>query len=271
VGRLDEDALARAVTGDPAEAFGVLAAMTHATDEGLRRRVRALAPRLVLDRVHGGTPVRRGVGRPRRVRASSGGDLDLDASLEAVTAARAEGLPPHLDDLTARDWGRPDLAVCLLVDASGSMQGPRLAAAAVTAAACALRTRGEHAVLAFARNAEVLKALTSAQPPVATVERVLRLRGHGVTALATALRRAADVLAGARARGRVVVLLSDCRATDGEDPLPAARALDELVVLAPGADDEPARALAAASGARIETWDRVIAAPGVLTDLLSPS
>ena len=51
-----------------------------------------------------------------------------------------------------RDWGRPDLALCLLVDASGSMSGSRLATAAVTAAACSWRAPGEYAVVSFART-----------------------------------------------------------------------------------------------------------------------
>ena len=46
------------------------------------------------------------------------------------STARGERRPPDLDELTARDWGRQDLAVCLLVDASGSMSGERLAVAA---------------------------------------------------------------------------------------------------------------------------------------------
>jgi Mg-chelatase subunit ChlD len=101
--------------------------MANATDEALRRQVHRLAPRLLLDRARTGRSVRRGTGRPRHVPASRGGDLDVDASLDAVAAARAERRPPNLDDLVARDWGRPDLALCLLVDRSGSMHGARRA------------------------------------------------------------------------------------------------------------------------------------------------
>ncbi len=242
--------------------------MMSATDERLRRQVHRLAPRLVVDRARLGRAYRHGVGRPRVVPASRGGDLDVDASLDAVVAARAERRPPHLDDLVARDWGRPDLALCLLVDRSGSMHGARLAAAAVTAAACTLRAPAEHAVLAFAREPVVLKPLASTQPGRVTVDLVLRLTGHGVTGLAAALRRAHDELAAARASRRLVVLLSDCRATDDEDPVPAARRLPELVVLAPAGDADEARAFATRVGARLGTYEGVSAMPGLLTDLL---
>lgn len=243
--------------------------MMTATDEALRAKVHRLAPRIVLDRTRTGRPRRRGVGRPRPVRASLGGDLDVDASLDAVVAARAEGRPPALDELTARDWARSDLALCLLVDRSGSMNGPRLAAAAVTAAACALRAPAEHAVLAFARDPLTIKGLASSQPPSATVDKVLRLQGHGVTGLASALRAAHRELAGSRAHRRVVVLLSDCRPTDDEDPLPAARAIPELVVLAPASDDAEARAFAARAGARVGTVEHILATPTVLEDVLT--
>jgi hypothetical protein len=48
-----------------------------------------------------------------------------------------------------------------------------------------------------------------------------------------------------------VVLLSDAEATTGEDPVAAARALDELLLLAPADEPEHARALATATGARM--------------------
>jgi Mg-chelatase subunit ChlD len=266
---LDEDALRDALAADPDDVLALLAAMMTATDEGLRAAVQRLAPKLVLDRTRTGRPRRRGVGRPQPARASLGGDLDVDASLDAVVAARAEGRPPGLDELTARDWARSDLALCLLVDRSGSMNGPRLAAAAVTAAACALRAPAEHAVLAFARDPVVLKSLASTQAAATTVDQVLRLQGHGVTGLGTALRAAQRELEGSRAHRRVVVLLSDCRPTDDEDPLPAARAIPELVILAPAEDDEEARAFAARAGAKVGTVEHILATPHVLEDVLT--
>ena len=54
------------------------------------------------------------------------------------------------------------------------------------------------------------------------VNDVLRLRGNGVTDVGLALRTAAGQLRRSNAGRRLAVLLSDCRATTGGDPLPHA-------------------------------------------------
>ncbi|MCZ7628656.1 MAG: hypothetical protein M5U19_06165 [Microthrixaceae bacterium] len=74
------------------------------------------------------------------------------------------------------------------------------------------------------------------------------LRGFGITDLGLALRTAADQLSRSAARRRVAVLLSDCRATAGGDPLPHAAGIDEVAVLAPADDTADAEAFAAALG-----------------------
>ncbi|MDQ6849985.1 MAG: VWA domain-containing protein [Actinomycetota bacterium] len=204
----------------------------------------------------------------RTVAADRGGDLDVDLSMEAIASSRAEGRQPHLDELVARDWGRPDLALCLLVDASGSMSGDRLAAAALTAAACTWRAPAEFAVLSFARQVRVHRPVLGRAGPETVVNELLGLRGHGMTAVAAALRAGAEQLEAARARRRVTVLLSDCRATDGEDPVPPALAQAELVVIAPADDSAEAESLAATAGARIATIATADEAPRALAKLL---
>ena len=124
------------------------------------------------------------------------------------------------------------------------MSGGRLAAAATVAAACALRAPQEHAVLSFAGLVEVIRPLVSDIAPAVVAERLLRMRGHGVTRLAAALKAAGEQLAPARARRRVVILLSDCRSTDEDDTLETALALTELIILAPADDHEQAAHLA---------------------------
>ncbi|MEO7059564.1 MAG: vWA domain-containing protein [Lapillicoccus sp.] len=264
VGVLDKEALDAAMAADPDAALAMMADLMNATDEELRARARRLAPLLVLDRARSGRSARRGASRPREVPASRGGDLDIDRSMEAIAAARAERRPPSLDDLVARDWGRPALALCVVVDQSGSMSGARLATAAVTAAACAMRAPDEHAVIAFARDARVLKAMDDPAGATTVVDRVLRLRGHGVTGLAGALAAAAEQLGRARAERKVVILLSDCRATDEADPVPIARLLPELLILSPDEDSDAAVELARAVGAR----QAELAYAGMVPDLL---
>lgn len=253
---------------DPDEIMPLLALMSTATDPALRARVQALVPRLVLDRARAGSHGRSGTGRLRRLPADRGGDLDIDSSLEAIAGARAAGRPPGLEELTAASWQRPDTALCLLLDRSGSMDGPRLVTAAMAAAACALRASGELAVVAFDRRAEVVVELAAPISPLQCVERVLGLRGHGMTSLDAAFRAARLQLATARAPRRLTILLSDCRATDDIGPVPAARALDELVVIAPASDDEEARRLARAADAQIATIDGIDELPRVLDRLL---
>ncbi len=246
----------------------MLADLTVATDERLRAQARRLAGKILLDRARAGVARRSGTARLRTIAADRGGDLDIDLSMEQIAGAQAQGRHPHLDELVARDWGRPDLALCLLVDASGSMSGDRLAAAALTAAACTWRAPAEFAVLSFARLVTVHRPLHGAASPEATVNTLLGLRGHGMTAVAAALHAAAEQLAAARASRRVTVLLSDCRATDGQDPLPAALGQAELLVIAPADDSAEARSLAAQAGARIAAITSADQAPAALARLL---
>jgi Mg-chelatase subunit ChlD len=270
VGVLDEEALSQALASDPA-AFELLAAMTSATDERLRAAAIRLSSRIVLDRARAGPAAMRGSSRLRPVRGAPDGDLDLDATIDGVADARAQARAVTIDDLTTVHWARPRTAFAVVVDRSGSMTGGRLAAAATVAAACALRAPQEHAVLSFAAAPELIRPLVSDVTPAAVAERLLRLRGHGVTRLADALKAARGQLATARARRQVVILLSDCRSTDDDDTVETARGLQELIILAPAGDHEQAVQLAEQAGARWAVLahpldaalalDRLLAAP----------
>lgn len=256
VGSLDASVVEEFLDRDPDAAVSLVADLSTALDEGLRRLATQLARRLVLDLA---APVARGRGGGAAARLRTdrmpevGGDLDLDASLDAVVEARARRRPPAPEELRAHVWARPSTAVCLLVDRSGSMRGDRLATAAVCAAAVALRAPVDHSVLAFAEEVLVLRSQGSARSTAAVVDDLLVLRGHGSTDLGAALGAAADQLHRSSARRKLVLLLSDCRPTEGSDPLVRARDIDELLVVAPDGDDDDARALVDAVGGRLAT------------------
>jgi len=248
---LDEQAVEEGLADRPDETLALLGDLVGATDERLRALARRLAGRIVLSMARADAARRRGTGRLKSLPMDdTGGDLDLDASLEAVQLASATGVAPRADELTVRAWAKPALAICLVVDRSGSMSGERLAAAALAAAAAAERAPEDFSVLAFSDKVLVLKGLAQRRPIDDVVEDLFRLRGHGPTDLGLALRVAAGQLAGSAAQRKRVVLLSDCRPTAGTEPERDAAAIDELHVLAPADDAADAEAFARAVGAR---------------------
>ena len=252
LGQLDEERFDERLADDPDSALELLARMTQATDAELARLAKRLAGRLVLDLTRTGKARSRGVGKLVRAPATvDTGDLDVDASLDGVMAARADGRSVSIDDLVATAWRKPATAICLLVDRSGSMNGERLASAALAAAICSWRAPTDFAVLAFGDRVIALKELDQPKAPEQVVTEVLGLRGHGTTDVALALQAASGQLARSRAARKLTVLLSDAEVTVGGDPVPPARALEELTILAPADDPEQARRLAEQAGARM--------------------
>ena len=150
---------------DPDAAMALLADMTRATDARLRELARQLAARLVLDVARRGPARRRGTGRivsaPFDV---AGGDLDVDASSEAIVESRAAAAAVDPERLRIRRWVQPRTALCLLVDRSGSMGGKPLATSAVTAAAVAFRAPDDFSVVSFSKGSVVVKAQDVAAP-----------------------------------------------------------------------------------------------------------
>ena len=175
---------------DPDEAMALLADMTRATDARLRDLARRLAGRLMLDVARRGRARPRGTGRIETAPyLPDAGDLDIDASTEAIVEARAAGAAVDPERLRVRRWVQPRTAVCLLVDRSGSMGGRPLATSAVAAAAVAFRAPDDFSVVSFAKDSVVVKSQDGATPVEAVVDGVLSLRGHGTTDLAGALAR----------------------------------------------------------------------------------
>ena len=251
VGVVDEAAFDQLYDAEPDAALSLLADMNTATDRRLRELAGRLAGRVVVEAASDAAASSSGVDRlVRRPLRSAEGDLDLDASLDAIHRARRAGVAPDADELVVQTWNRAETAVCLLVDRSGSMHGERLATAAIAAAAVVLRAPLDCSVVAFAEDAVVVKSQAEPRSPEDVVGDLFRLRGIGVTDVALALRVAREQLSRSRASRRLTLLVSDCRPTAGGSPLADAASLDELVVLAPEEDHADAEALASELGLR---------------------
>ncbi len=269
VGEIDEAALQEQLERDPDATLSTVAAMTRATDVALRALAKQLASRLFLDLARDHRSAGRGIGRVASVRYRPEGDLDVEGSTDALVdaSARREAVDP--ESLRTRTWVAPATAWCLLVDRSGSMHGEPVATAAMAAAVVAIRAERDRAVLSFGRDVVACTAMWEHHGPDEIVDRVLTLQGHGTTDVAAALSAARAQFDASGAQRRVTILLSDCRATEAGDVVAAARALDELVIVAPEGDHAEAAELAEQVGARWTTAggpSSVVAALGRVLD-----
>jgi Mg-chelatase subunit ChlD len=84
----------------------------------------------------------------------------------------------------------------------------------------------------------VLRAQGRPRLPGGLVTDILSLRAHGTTNLELALRTAAAQLGRATGPERVAIVMSDCLATTGGDPLAALRGIDRVHVLGTSAEPE---------------------------------
>ena len=268
-GQLDQDALAGLLGDDPDAALALVAMMTSAMDRDLRELARSLAGRLMLEVARRGPARAGGVGRIATVPWAAGGDLDIDASLDALMTARSGQRAVAVDELRARRWVRSDTAVCLLVDRSGSMGGRPLAISAVAAAAVAWRNPDDFSIISFARQPIVVKAQGVHRSVEDVVDAVLALRGHGTTDLAGALAAARSQLGRSHANRKITMVLSDCRSTEPGEPVDAAAGLDDLAVIGPDGDHVEARRFADRTGATFTTVSGPSDVPRAIADVLA--
>ena len=246
LGQLDEEAFTRALAAGPEDAATLLADLSHATDRELRAAAHRLAAR-VFFRL-GRAAQQPSTGVQRLGAGTADGDLDLERTIDRWSGP----WPPAADELVTRGWQARRRAVCLLIDASGSMSGLAVAIAAVAGASAVLAAgrRLSPAILVFSQDITVLQAQGTHRPPGELVTELVQLRGHGVTNLAGALRAASAQLATAPAEERVALLLSDCLPTTGGDPAQALGGISRLHVLCPlpSAESELAAATLARRG-----------------------
>ncbi len=258
LGEKDPAALEEALEGEPGDPLEILGEMADLYDRAdLRALARRLARELVVRAARRNVAGRSGRGRLVSVPyAGQAAELDLDRSLERVLAT------PHPadEDLYVLDRRHHRRAYALILDASGSMKGAAIFRAALALATFAARVAPDpFAVVAFWREAAVLKRLHEDVPLDTLLDRVLSLPGRGLTDVGLGLRVGLEELGGADTQERTGLLFGDGLQTAGEPAEPIAAAFPLLHVVATGGGEESlsrCRRLADLGGgrcARIET------------------
>ncbi|WP_211241365.1 VWA domain-containing protein [Pseudonocardia spinosispora] len=158
-------------------------------------------------------------------------DIDLDRTLEVLT----ERPLPEDTDIVVRERVQVPRAIVLIIDVSGSMRGEKtkIAAATVGAVAGELASGGaaELAVVAFWKDAAIVRPMGPAPTGVGLLDDLLSIPAKGLTNVHFALSTGLAQLGLARARRRGAILLSDSVHNAGPDPRPVAARFPELHVL----------------------------------------
>ncbi len=241
-----------ALTGEPGDQLEILGELADLYDRSdLRALARWLAVELILKSARRDVAGRSGRGRLTSVPyRGDGGELDLERTLEAISGK----VCPEDGDLFVLERRRRRRSYALMLDVSGSMKGAAIFHAALAVAAVAARVRDDpFAVVAFWREAAVLKRMDEEARLDVLMERLLSLPGRGLTDIGLGLRTGLDELEHAGTQERIGLLFSDGLQTTGEPAEPVATAFPTLHVIATGSTPESlerCRRLAAAGDGR---------------------
>jgi MoxR-like ATPase/Mg-chelatase subunit ChlD len=230
-------ALEEALEQQPGDRLELLGKMTELHDHAdLRDLARRLARKILVREARQSLAGRSGRGRLVSVPyAGQAAELDLDRSLERLLST------PHPSDkdLNVFDRRHHRRAYALILDISGSMEGPALFHAALALSTFAVRVAPDpFAIVAFWREMSVLKRLHEEVFLDMLLDRMFSLAAQGLTDVGLGLRAGLEELESADAQERVGLLFSDGMQTAGEPAEPIAATFPLLHVVATGRGEE---------------------------------
>ena len=158
----------------------------------------------------------------------SDAEIDIDETLERILGH--ERIEP--DDVVVENRAPRELAVALILDASLSMTGDKLAMASAAIAVLAYRLKTvDYLLVTFNDRPTTLKRLAESKNLDDLISDLLSSNATGYTNIDLALRKGTEELHRARTKNRVGILITDGNYTVGEDPRDAASAYRRLFVV----------------------------------------
>lgn len=203
-------------------------------DEQLREAAKRYASRLILKiaKEVANLGVKSGSLQPVGDHLASD-EIEIDLTLERIVERPTESIEDNLVVLARRPEERE--ACVVMLDHSSSMQGFKVAIAALTAATIALHYKENYAVVAFNTRAFSLKRIARPFAPSRVAQEVLSLEARGLTNIREALELALEEIR--FYDSKIGILLTDGNWTYGGDPIDVARRFNRLHVI--GIEDPP--------------------------------
>jgi MoxR-like ATPase/Mg-chelatase subunit ChlD len=172
-------------------------------------------------------------------------EIDFESTAENMIGKNN----PEQSDIVVEKRRPKRMAVALMLDASLSMTGDKLAMATASIAVLAFRLKSvDYVLMTFNDTPKVLKRADEKKSTGDLVSGLLDFNAVGYTDIKGALRRGVEELRRARTEKRVGILVTDGNYTVGGDPSMIARAYDRLFVIMtdshdcqPGVCDDIAR------------------------------
>ena len=195
-------------------------------------------------------------------------EMDVESTLENIIERE------HIDpaDIIVERREPKQLAVALMLDASLSMSGDKLAMASAAIAVLAFRLKTvDYLLITFNEKPTVLKKISQSKRLDDLISELLDANAVGYTNIEGALVKGCQELAFAKAKNRVGVLITDGNYTVGNDPVDAASAYKRLfVIMTESHDCQPVtcRNMAANGNGHMYTVSRFEEIPRVLYRVL---